>query len=106
MKAQGRTRVRRMVIRKFMANDYLVQGWRCQQNFRCKAISNAINPDYPLGRHSGEGRNPVIKDTLRSRHIFDFVSRAREVFNHLDSGFRRNDGISANGQSGINVQPV
>jgi len=56
-----------------------------------------------LDRHSGEGRNPATNNILRSRQSEpsaasfegrpnpDVVSLTREVFNHLDSGLRRND---------------
>lgn len=56
-----------------------------------------------LGRHTGEGRYPVLKNTLRSRQSRDVGSLAREIFNHLDSGLRRNDAISVNELSGLNV---
>ncbi len=57
---------------------------------------DAVHSDKgnPLGRHSGEGRNPVIKHTLRSRQKQGVGSLARETFNYLDSGLRRSDVIS------------
>jgi hypothetical protein len=50
-----------------------------------------MNPDNLFGRHSGAGRNPVINKTLRSRQNHGVGSLAQEIFNHLDSGLRRND---------------
>ncbi|MDD5058207.1 MAG: hypothetical protein PHQ60_10060 [Sideroxydans sp.] len=32
-----------------------------------------MKPENPLGRHSGEGRNPAKEITLRSRQNQDFV---------------------------------
>jgi len=72
-----------------------------------------VNPDSPLSRHSGAGRNPVIKNTLRitsdlagvvcqlsrmascfiSRQNHDFVSPALEIVNQLDTGLRRYDAV-------------
>ncbi|MDO8466111.1 MAG: hypothetical protein Q7S46_12815, partial [Gallionella sp.] len=43
---------------------------------RRKTVRNPaieFNPDNPLGRRSGEGRNPAIKDTPRSRQHHDVV---------------------------------
>jgi general secretion pathway protein K len=44
-------------------------------------------------RHSGAGRNPVIKNILRSRQNHSIAPLSRDVFNLLDSGLRRNDGV-------------
>ena len=60
-----------------------------------------FNPDNPLGRHSGEGRNPVIKNAPRSGQNHDVVPLPWEIVDQLDSGLRRNDTILANGQSGF-----
>lgn len=57
-------------------------------------------PDNPLGSHSDEGRNPVIKNTLQSRQNHVVVPLAREIANHLDTGLRRYDAVFANGLSG------
>ena len=63
---------------------------------------SGLNPDNPLGRHSGEGRNPVIKNAPRSGQNHDVVPLPWEIVDQLDSGLRRNDTILANGQSGLN----
>jgi hypothetical protein len=45
-----------------------------------------------LCRHSGAGRNPAgFKNISRSEQS-RFVVLLRGVFDHLDSGLRRNDG--------------
>jgi hypothetical protein len=54
-----------------------------------------MNPDNPLGRHSGAGRNPAIKNTPRSGQIYDVAPLAWEFINHLDTGLRRYDDFSA-----------
>ncbi|MDD5058406.1 MAG: hypothetical protein PHQ60_11095 [Sideroxydans sp.] len=50
-----------------------------------------MNPENSFGRHSGEGRNPANKITLRSRQNQNFVPLRGNFLNHLDSGLRRND---------------
>jgi hypothetical protein len=44
-------------------------------------------------RHSGEGRNPAKTNTPRSGQNRDIAPLSREIFNQLDSGLRRNDGL-------------
>ncbi|MDO8414384.1 MAG: hypothetical protein Q7S51_11415 [Gallionellaceae bacterium] len=44
-----------------------------------------------------------MKNTPRSGQNHDVVPLAWGIFNYLDSGLRRNDVISSNGQSGIKV---
>jgi len=56
-----------------------------------------MNPNNPSSRHSGEGRNPVIKNNLRSRQNHDVVPPAWEIVHHLDTGLRRYDAVFANG---------
>jgi hypothetical protein len=60
-----------------------------------------FNRDCPLARHSGEGRNPAWRKTPRSGQYSDVVPLAREIFNPLDSGLRRNDSVLSNGLSGF-----
>jgi len=50
-----------------------------------------MNTDNPLVRHTGEGRYPVIKNTLRSRQSHSVAPLAWEIVNHLDTGLRRYD---------------
>ena len=64
-------------------------------------IDCTFNQDNPLGRHSGESRNPVIKNAPRSGQNHDVVPLPWEIVDQLDSGLRRNDTILANGQSGF-----
>jgi hypothetical protein len=45
-----------------------------------------LNPDCPLGRHTGEGRYPAMGNTPRSGQSHDFGPLAWEIFNL--SGFR------------------
>jgi hypothetical protein len=52
-----------------------------------------INPNNPLGCHSGAGRNPAIKNMPRSGQNRDVVPLAWGFVNQLDSGLRRNDVI-------------
>jgi len=47
-----------------------------------------INPNNPLGRYSGAGRNPAIKNTPRSGQSRDVVPLTWEFVNHLDTGLR------------------
>ena len=60
-----------------------------------------LNPDNPLGRHTGEGQYPAIKNRPRSGQNHEVVPLAWEIFNHLDSGLRRNDRVFSNGQFGF-----
>ena len=61
----------------------------------------AFNPDNPLGRRSGEGRNPAIKNTPRSGQNHDVVPLARGILNYLDTGLRRYDTVFSNGLFGF-----
>jgi len=47
----------------------------------------------PLARHSGGGRNPVIKNTPRSGQSHNVVPLMWEFVNHLDTGLRRYDAV-------------
>ncbi|MCK9200321.1 MAG: hypothetical protein M0P59_03775 [Gallionella sp.] len=44
-------------------------------------------------RHSGAGRNPAKTNSLRSGQNPNGVPLRGELFDRLDSGFRRNDGF-------------
>ncbi len=57
----------------------------------------------PSCRHSGAGRNPAIKNSLRNRQQQNVVPHSREIVNHLDSGLRRNDVVFDNEFSGMKV---
>ena len=73
---------------------------------------HVLNPDYPLGRRSGEGRNPVIKTcrkadktkplaaSFEKRPNHNIVPLVWEFANHLDTGLRRYDVIFANNYLG------
>ncbi len=50
-----------------------------------------FKPKLSYGRHSGVGRNPVIRMVLRSRHCV-CLSHFVGIFVLLDSSLRRNDG--------------
>ena len=50
-----------------------------------------LNPNNPLGRRSGAGRNPAIKNTPRSGQNYNVVPLTWVIFNHLDTGLRRYD---------------
>jgi len=85
-----------------------------------------MNPDNPLGRRSGEGRNPAIKDTPRitsdlagvvcqlsrmascsiSGQNHNVVPLTWVIFNHLDTGLRRYDAVLSNGLFGMNRHHV
>ena len=43
------------------------------------SVLHRLNPDNPLGRHSGEGRNPVEKNTPRSGQILGVVPLAWDI---------------------------
>jgi hypothetical protein len=60
----------------------------------------ALNPDYPLARHSGACRKPVIKNARQSGRNHDAAPHPWEFFNHLDTGLRRYDVVFANGLFG------
>jgi len=60
-----------------------------------------MNPDNPLGRRSGAGRNPAVKNTPRSGQNHDVVPLARVILNYLDTGLRRYDTVSSNGLFGM-----
>ena len=60
-----------------------------------QVIGYPLPPNDPSGRHSGEGRNPAIKNTPRSGQDHDAVPLSWGINNHLDSGLRRNDAIFA-----------
>jgi hypothetical protein len=76
----------------------LVLDWRPPRYAgQCDGMFLVMNPSNPLVRHSGAGRNPVIKNILRSRQNHDVVPLAWEIVNYLDSGIRRNDAIVSNG---------
>jgi hypothetical protein len=59
-----------------------------------------LNPDNPLGRRSGAGRNPVIKNTPQSGQNLDVVPLTWGIFNHLDTGLRQYDAVISNGLLG------
>ena len=61
-----------------------------------------MNPNNPLARHSGEGRNPVIKNMPQSGQNHDVVPLTWEFVNHLDTGLRRYDVVLSNELSGTN----
>jgi hypothetical protein len=79
-----------------------------------------FNPNNPLGRHSGAGRNPAIKNPqvrgccqfigftttvypLRVRgQNHDVAPLTWEFVNHLDTGLRRYDEVFSNGLFGFN----
>ncbi|MBI5438984.1 MAG: hypothetical protein HY936_08600 [Nitrosomonadales bacterium] len=67
---------------------------------RCPSCG--LNPDYPLGRHSGEGRNPAIKKAPQSGQNNGVVLLAWEFVNQLDTGLRRYDAVSSNGLFRLN----
>jgi hypothetical protein len=62
----------------------------------------AFNADCPFSRHTGEGRYPAMKNPPRSGQSHDGVPLAWGIFNHLDSGLRRNDAAFPNELSGFN----
>jgi hypothetical protein len=62
-----------------------------------------LNPDNPLGRRSGEGRKPAIKDAPQSGQNHDVVLLALEFVNQLDTGLRRYDAIFSNGLFGLKI---
>jgi hypothetical protein len=55
--------------------------------------------NFPLGRHTGEGRYPAMKKSPRSGHTHGVVPLAWISFIHMDSGLRRNDVVFCNGKS-------
>lgn len=66
--------------------DQPERDWRCATPERVP-----FNSQIPLDRHSGEGRNPCQSNTPRSGQNQAVGPLARELFNQLDSGLRRND---------------
>jgi len=63
-----------------------------------------LNPNNPLGRHTGESRYPAMKNMPRSGQNQAVVPLAWGFFNHLDTGFRRYDAIFSNELSGLKVK--
>jgi len=66
--------------------------------------THSIIPNNPLGRHTGEGRYPAIRNAPRSGQNQGVAPLTREIVNHLDSGLRRKDIVFANEQSGLNIK--
>src|SRR3989338_3775332 len=64
-----------------------------------------FNPDYPLGRHSGAGRNPAIKKAPQSGQNNGVVPLAWEFVNQLDTGLRRYDAVFSKDYLGSTCSP-
>jgi hypothetical protein len=64
-------------------------------------VQSTLIPNCPIGCHTGEGRYPAMKNTPRSEQSHDVAPLAWEIFDHLDSGLRRNDVFFSNGQFGL-----
>ncbi len=97
----------RLVVRHpagFVVLDLLRGGMPVEEQLRIELARYGvlgIRSNNPLGRHTGAGRYPAIKNKLRSSQNLDVVPLAWGISNHLDTGLRRYDAVSINRLSGI-----
>ena len=68
---------------------------------RARGSWRGFIPNNPLGRHSGAGRNPAIKNAPQSGQNNGVVPLMWEFVNQLDTGLRRYDTVSSNGLFGF-----